>query len=382
MDKIKVLYIYPSCITTIGGVQSYISNVFDELRKEHNVNLEFLTSDPKSKRIYTKITENIKIHYVPAYVFDNSFFFSLKLIRYYKKIYKRFNLIHIHGYHSFFPIVSLFTKKIPIVFTPHFHEFPKRSSRKLLFWIYNKTIGKLIISKVNFIILNSPDLKPIFLRIFNVNPEKVMIFNEGIRPSYCNYKIREAILPDGPNVLYVGRLEKNKGVYRLLQVMKKMKEKYNNSSLVIIGSGIEKQNMKRKISEYTLDKNVTIKSNISNSELGTIAKKSDIFLMLSDYETFGLALAESIASGIPSIAVNTGGVKVYAKNGVNCLLIDNPDEIDLIICKIEELIKDKTLRKKLSKNGKQIAEAFSWKTNASHTLELYKLLLESYKETE
>ena len=371
--KIKILLISPTCFPSKGGIQSYIKNVLFCL-KEY-VDIDILTSNIGFKKFDKKIIDGFLIQEVPAIAPNDSFYISPWLVNFFKKIVKNYDIVHFHGYHNLFPLVMFFAGKKPIVMTPHYHTKPKKRTRDLLFKIYNLIFGRFLFSRSNHIIVNNKISKGVLLKQFKICPSKITILHEGVI-NHCRYSKTKKGRINNPNFLYVGRFERNKGIFRVLEVFTRISRKYKEATLNFVGSGTEKENLLRLIKMKKLEKKVKIYSNIPDSELSKLYCKADIFLMLSDYESFGIALAEAIASGIPSIGVNRGGVVEYAINRENCLLVNNPDEYEQINQLTQELIENDKLRNKISKNGIKLIDNFSWKKNALLTLKIYKKLID------
>ena len=103
-------------------------------------------------------------------------------------------------------------------------------------------------------------------------------------------------------------------------------------------------------------------------------KESDIYLMPSRSDAYGIAFLEAWSVGKPVIGANIGATPEVIQNNINGLLVDfdNPQSIaDQVVL----LLKNKKLRKKLGENGKLKVKNFnSWNTIASKTKIVYDLL--------
>ena len=95
------------------------------------------------------------------------------------------------------------------------------------------------------------------------------------------------------------------------------------------------ENLKELISEYNLTEHVKIHLNIANrKQMANIYRKSDVFISTSNYETFGVALAESISCGCFGISLMNGGSLEIINDGVNGFLLS---EIEIL--NLEQVIK-------------------------------------------
>lgn len=171
------------------------------------------------------------------------------------------------------------------------------------------------------------------------------------------------------NILYVGSLTKNKGVHLLLEAFSKLSYKYPGFRLVITGDGPEEENL-RNLSEKLLIKNkVDFYGSKPHDEIGSIMSDSFLFVLPSKDEGFGVVLIEALASGLPCVAFNSGGVKDILSNN-NGILVE-PENVSELSCAIEKLITNRNLYKQLSANGIDVAKEYKWDTIAEKIIEIY-----------
>lgn len=97
----------------------------------------------------------------------------------------------------------------------------------------------------------------------------------------------------------------------------------------------------------------------SQEELSELYRNADIFLHTSLYESFPMPPLEAMASGVPVVAADCGGINEYAKPGENILIFDQGD-IDSAVSAIIYLLCNKEARRILSFNGRKTAEKFSY----------------------
>jgi len=102
--------------------------------------------------------------------------------------------------------------------------------------------------------------------------------------------------------VFVGRIAKEKGVFDLLEVWKNIAKTRKNAKLLIIGSGLELDALKKKIAADGLRNNVLIRGRCSDEELYSLLKSSKLFVFPSLFEGWGIAVAEALACGLPVVA--------------------------------------------------------------------------------
>ncbi len=112
------------------------------------------------------------------------------------------------------------------------------------------------------------------------------------------------------NVLFVHQLSKRKGSRELLKIIPGL-DKMGAYNFIIIGDGGDRQLLGKEFSTY---KNVELLGKLQNREVRNYFSSADVFIMPSEYEGFPRVLLESMASGVPYVAYDVGGVKELTPN--------------------------------------------------------------------
>ena len=98
---------------------------------------------------------------------------------------------------------------------------------------------------------------------------------------------------------------------------------------------------------------------------------SDVFVLPTLYEPFGLTIGEAMASGLPVITARVAGAADLIIDGVNGLLLDDPRNASELAAKISLLLSDAQLRETMGKRARIAVEKLSWDEVARRTLEVY-----------
>jgi len=170
-------------------------------------------------------------------------------------------------------------------------------------------------------------------------------------------------------LICVSRLLKRKGIQYLLYALSKLR--YPNLKLLIVGTGNYGEELRRLTSKLDLSERVSFHNYCKNEDLPELYNRSDIFVLPSLTESFGLVFLEAMACGLPIIATRTGGIPEIVENGENGILVE-PGEIDELKNALDRLISDKELRQKMSRNNLLRVREFSWEKIANQYLEEYK----------
>jgi phosphatidylinositol alpha-mannosyltransferase len=173
------------------------------------------------------------------------------------------------------------------------------------------------------------------------------------------------------NILFVGRLEKQKGVNYLIKAYKLVKREIPNSRLIVVGPGVR---LRRKYEKQVIrDKleDVIFVGGKSQEELPRYYKTADIFCApATDLESFGIVLLEAMAVSKPVVATNIEGYNSVVTNGDDGLLVSPRDAQGLAQALIS-LLTDQSLRQQMGARGRLKAEQYDWKLVAQQVLDYY-----------
>ncbi len=163
---------------------------------------------------------------------------------------------------------------------------------------------------------------------------------------------------ESKNIISVGRLSKEKGYLDLVEAFSKVHEKHPDWKLNIVGDGAEKEQIINKIKQKNLESSVILRGYLKKEDIYKMYLDSSIFVMTSYTESFGLVLIEAESHGIPILALDSAhGAREIIENNKNGYLIKDRN-LNLLADKINELIEDKDLRKKLGEQGRILSEKY------------------------
>ncbi len=179
-------------------------------------------------------------------------------------------------------------------------------------------------------------------------------------------------------VLFTGRLTKNKGVEYLIHAARDI-----HGTVVIVGGGHDKKRLEGIIKNKNLH-NVIMVGYIKaeDSELfHAFYERADVYVSPSIWaEPLGLTILEAMAAGTSVVATKRGGIVTVIKDGENGFFV-KPRSAQEIAEKVNMLLSDDALRKKISKNAvTTIKDNFTWEKIASQFEEIYKKFTYSTKE--
>jgi len=181
------------------------------------------------------------------------------------------------------------------------------------------------------------------------------------------------------NILFLGRIEKRKGLIYLLKAYKILGERYKNLRLIIVGDGTLKGNCKKFVKQNNL-KNVIFEGEMPFQKIPSYFATADIFVSPAIFgESFGIVLLEAMASGCPVVAFANKGYKTVMRGKYKDFLAKPKDFITLAK-KIEILIKNAKKRKEMREFGLKLVKEYSWPKIADRILDFYKICQNNKKD--
>lgn len=119
-------------------------------------------------------------------------------------------------------------------------------------------------------------------------------------------------------IISVGNLKASKRFDLLIEAFALVHSQYPKTTLEIIGEGHEKQKLQNLIQQYELSTSAKLRGAVLHSELPAYFNRSDLFVLPSDIETFGVVFIEALASGTPVIGTKCGGPEdiINDENGI------------------------------------------------------------------
>ena len=164
---------------------------------------------------------------------------------------------------------------------------------------------------------------------------------------------------DNTRLISVGRLSKEKGYIDLLKVFKKLTKNYPQWTLDIVGDGAERESIEEFIEDNELNDKVTLHGFQGKEYIDKLLNQSSIYLMTSYTESFGIVLIEAMSHGVPCIAYDSAeGAREIINSGENGYLIKHRN-LEAMVKKIEDLIKDKDERIKIGTQARESVKKYT-----------------------
>jgi phosphatidylinositol alpha-mannosyltransferase len=172
------------------------------------------------------------------------------------------------------------------------------------------------------------------------------------------------------NVLFVGRLEKRKGLRDLLQGYRYLHERVPRTRLIIVGDGPLRGMVESYVSGNRLE-NVVLAGYVPDQVLPRFHASADVFCApATGRESFGIVLIEAMATGLPVVATEIPGYLSVVEAGVDSLTVRPKRPVELGAA-LTVIARDALLRRRLGEAGLAKAQRYSWRTIAARVIEIY-----------
>ncbi len=382
-------YPYPS------GVSELTHNRMLYL-KEKGIEVDILTSsygkDDEKYDVY-RLGKVIKIPANGSYItmtYDRN---MANLVRDFFKEHK-YDIIHLAG--PFPPDLSYFVMKYGPKDVPMIGEFQAASDIVLKDYYKEGNVFEYILAffmKAGGTVFNSIFKKDFSRldRMIAISKDAKIFFNTYIKGEYkilpCGVDTNR-FNPKGsrfagideniPSILFMGRLDKRKGLDRLLKVMPIILKEMPNIKLYVGGKGPMYKYYKKMVKSMNLEKNVEFLGYIKKEDLPSLYRSVSLYVSpATGGETFGIVLIEAMASGIPVIASDIPGYRCVIDHNVNGILVDTTNS-QLFSLNILNILRSREKARDLSKKAlEKIYNKYDWNVIIDETIEIYKDLISS-----
>jgi len=303
---------------------------------------------------------------------------SLRLAKRIKPVLasEKFDIIHLHE--PFIPMLCTAVLRFSNTVTVGtFHAFEGRPGYistwpvfyYMMRWRNRKLNGHIAVSK------------PAYKYAKNHVPGKYTIIPNGIDLEHFNPQVPpiERFKDGKINIVFVGRMERRKGLDYLLKAYEIIRKKNDNIRLIVVGPGMVLRRSYEKTVKKRAIPDVNFVGSVSYDELPMYYQTADIYCSpATGRESFGIVLLEAMALGKPIVASNIEGYRHVVTDGQEGILVP-PKKAKELAYALEQLIEDEETRQQMGKRGFETAARYDWRIVAGRVLEFYKDAIASCK---
>jgi glycosyltransferase involved in cell wall biosynthesis len=199
--------------------------------------------------------------------------------------------------------------------------------------------------------------------------DKIIVVPPGIDRSWLVVQRDPAPSHD---VLFWGRVEDEKGIPELLRAFKYVAAQVPTARLTIAGEGNRLSAYKVMCRELEIEDNVKFAGWLGVADIQALASKSAVGVFPSHVESFGLAVAEAMAGGLPVVATRVGALPEIVEDGVTGTLVPLGDVTALTRAIVNVLDDGRKYRQMADRAREFVRQHYSWDNTADRVLEIYK----------
>src|SRR6266540_3276281 len=291
---------------------------------------------------------------------------------------ERFDLIHAHDWVVGRAAVELKNRLgLPLISTIHATEIGRGGSLDGEYRRKVRDIERLLVEQSDGIICCSNYMLDHIQHVLGAVKTKVRVIPNGVESSRFNggrqpQLILAGISEDRKIILYVGRIVREKGIFTLLDALEKLRKQGKDVSLVYVGEGPLQEDLAKEVLRRKLSDRVTLAGFVDEKKLVSLYNSSDVFVLASHYEPFGMVVLEAMASRIPVVVSDVGGLSEIVEDGITGVkvLASDPRALAEGILRV---LNNPELSERLKENAyRAVQERYKWDLIAEKTLEAYR----------
>ena len=282
------------------------------------------------------------------------------------------DVVHAHDWLVAHPAVALAEFfDVPLVSTLHATEAGRHSG-----WI-NGSISRQVHALESWLaresdslITCSASMRDEITTLFGPFRPDVRVIPNGIEVARWPFAARKK--PAGPaRLLYVGRLEYEKGIHDLIAALPRIRRTHPGTTLTVAGEGTQLDWLIEEARRHRVLKATTFDGHLNHDELLGALHDTDAAVLPSHYEPFGIAALEAAAAGAPLVTSNVGGLGELVINGQTGMSFAPRDLAGLATAVRQVLDDPDKAQQRAIAARERLTSDFDWGTVATETAQVY-----------
>jgi len=282
------------------------------------------------------------------------------------------DVVHAHDWLVAHPAVTLSGfYDVPMVSTVHATEAGRHSG-----WI-NGAISRQVhaleywlVRESDSLLTCSASMRDEITELFGPGLPEIRVIRNGIDVAGWPFAWRKPRA--GPaRLLYVGRLEYEKGVHDLIAALPRIRRTHPGTTLTIAGEGTQQDWLTVQARRHRVLKATTFLGRLDHAGLLSALRDADATVLPSHYEPFGIVALEAAAAGTPLVTSTAGGLGEAVINGVTGLS-HRPRDVAGIAGAVRRVLDDPEAAQRRAVAARQrLTSDFDWGTVAAETAQVY-----------
>ncbi|WP_049980593.1 glycosyltransferase family 4 protein [Halolamina rubra] len=309
----KILQVTPRYPPNTGGVETHVKEISERLAdRGHEVVVH--TADLGPDVDGWELRNGVEVHRHRGFSPGEAFHIAPGIASSIRKTDA--DVVHAHNYHSF-PLLfaALGVTDQRFVVTAHYHGESASDFRDRLLSLYHP-FGKWAVKQADKVIAVSEWERDRLREDFGVD---ATVIPNGVDVE--RFASAEPEVRDRPYLLTVGRLEEYKGVQHVIRAMPEL-EAYD---LLVAGSGPYREELERVAIEEGVEDRVEFLGYVDDERLPRLYAGADVYVTLSEFEAYGMTVAEALAAGTPCVVRDSGALTDWIDRH-SCIDVSNEDQ--------------------------------------------------------
>jgi glycogen(starch) synthase len=282
------------------------------------------------------------------------------------------DVVHAHDWLVAHPAIALAEFfDVPLVSTIHATEAGRHSG-----WVSGAisrqvhAVESWLVHESDSLITCSASMSDEITELFGPGLVETRVIRNGIDVTRWPFARRRP-RTGPPHLMYVGRLEYEKGVHDLIAALPRIRRTHPGTALTIAGTGTQQQWLIEHARKYKVLKAIRFAGHLDHEQLVTLLHSADAAVLPSHYEPFGIVALEAAATGIPLVTANVGGLGEAVINGVTGLSFP-PRDLTRLAAAVRAAIDDPAAAQQMAIAARErLTSDFDWHSVADETAQVY-----------
>jgi glycogen(starch) synthase len=283
------------------------------------------------------------------------------------------DVVHAHDWLVAHPAITLSQfYDVPLVSTVHATEAGRHSG-----WI-NGAISRQVhaleswlVRDADSLITCSASMRDEICELFGPGLPEIRVIRNGIDVAGWPFAHRRARSTGAGKLLYVGRLEYEKGIHDLIAALPRIRRTHPGTTLTIAGDGTQRDWLIEQARRHRVRKATSFLGRLDHSQLLTALHNADAVVLPSHYEPFGIVALEAAAAGAPLVTSTAGGLGeavIDGQTGISCA----PRDVAGIAAAVRTVLDNRqTAQARAVAARERLTSEFDWATVAGETAQVY-----------
>jgi glycogen synthase len=282
------------------------------------------------------------------------------------------DVVHAHDWLVAHPAIALAENfDVPLVSTIHATEAGRHSG-----WVSGRISRQVhavegwLVHESDSLITCSASMSDELTELFGPGLAELHVIRNGIDAGMWPFAKRKP-RRDQARLLYLGRLEYEKGIHDAIAAMPRIRRTHPGATLTIAGDGTQQDFLIEQARKHKVLKAIEFVGRVDHQQLVALLHDTDAAVLPSHYEPFGIVALEAAATGAPLVTSNVGGLGEAVINGQTGVSFP-PRDIAALAAAVRAVLDDPAAAQRRAVAARaRLTSDFDWHTVAAETAQAY-----------